>query len=173
MPRLVEKKQIASGNRLRVRRNFWSQVLPAAKKKCFEKLCELCEEANVDTWGTGYKIFMSKFKNMTQQPKNASFMRKVAEILFPTHHLISYAKPRNEVTESPLLIWKKEILAIALNLETTLGCSSSFSVKNLTALMSQSSENWNSVSEMSALIITELRHFQQIRRQSAHILEET
>ena len=73
----------------------------------------LCEEANVDPWSTAYKICMSKFKNKTQNPKNASFKKNIVETLFPKYHPITCAKPRTEVVEPPLLVSEDEVLAIA------------------------------------------------------------
>ncbi len=94
----------------KTQKKLLKSAIARSKRDHFEKLCE---EANVDPWGTAYKICMSKFKNKTQQPKSASFMKNIVETLFPKHHLISYATPRTKVIEPPLLISEDEILAIA------------------------------------------------------------
>lgn len=61
---------------------------------------------------------MSKFKNKTQQPKNAAFMRKFVEALFPKHDPILYIERQNEAAESPPLIMEEEILAIAKKIKS-------------------------------------------------------
>ncbi len=108
-----------NGNRLREafkrQKKLLKSAITRSKRGCFEKLCE---EANLDPWGTAYKICMSKFKNMPQQPKNASFMRKVVDALFPTHETMSYAM-RNDVTEPPLLVTQEELLAIAKRIKNS------------------------------------------------------
>ena len=108
-----------NGNRLREafkrQKKLLKSAITRSKRGCFEKLCE---EANIDPWGTAFKICVSKFKNMPQQPKNASFMRKVVDALFPTHETISYAM-RNDVTEPPLLVTQEELLAIAKRIKNS------------------------------------------------------
>lgn len=59
--------QTASANPLRVRRSSWKSAVSLSKRNCFERLCE---QANVDPWGTAYKICKSKFKNKKKQPKS-------------------------------------------------------------------------------------------------------
>nr|AMS38363.1 hypothetical protein [Bactrocera tryoni] len=118
--RLQRNRGETNENRLREEFKSHKKLLKSAitrsKKSCFEKLCE---EANIDPWGTAYKICMSRFKNKQQQPKDASFMGKVVETLFPKHDRISYAKRRNEAAESPPLVTEDELLAIAKKIKNT------------------------------------------------------
>lgn len=61
--------------------------------------------------------------------------------------------------------------SIRENLKTTLG--GSFTLENLTVVMCESSIKSKAVSEASTLIMTRLRHLQQIRHHSVRTIEET
>ncbi len=58
-------------------------AIKASKRECFRKICD---EAQVDLWGTAYKVVMKKMKGQEYvRPTCPILLRKIVESLFPKH----------------------------------------------------------------------------------------
>ncbi|XP_070132607.1 uncharacterized protein [Drosophila bipectinata] len=58
-------------------------AIKASKRECFQKICD---EAEVDPWGTAYKVVMKRLKGQEHlRPTCPTLLRKIVEALFPKH----------------------------------------------------------------------------------------
>ena len=59
---------------LKTLKKLLKSAIACSKRNCFEKLFE---EANVDPWGTAYKICMSKFKTTKKRIVYEEYRKKI------------------------------------------------------------------------------------------------